>query len=282
MIHPRRLALLALCALGASVLAAGAAAAQAPQAEPIPFLNTLEPHRPIYIAHSWLLDDAGTARGYRDEEVLVQFSFRKRIAGPLYFAYSQKMFWQLYDKAGSRPIRENDYNPEFFLDVPQRWGLDLWRFGLWEHESNGGAAGYDAAGNPVNRSRSWNRVYVYGEQAVVPEVLRLAAKLWAVTDRRDRDTTSFGADNPDIQDYLGWGEVYAELGGRAAGATVLLRRGRLSGTATWRLEAWLGAERLFGVESSAAAYLQAFSGYGDSLIDYDRKVRRIALGVRFR
>lgn len=246
------------------------------------FLQTLEPHRPIYVLHSWLLERAGTQAGYDNQEVLLQFSFRKRMVRNLYFAYTQKSFWQLYDKERSRPIRETDYNPEFFLDYPDTLGLKLLRVGLWEHESNGGDTVFDAAGNPVNRSRTWNRLYLWLERPVLRDDLTLAAKLWVVTDQKNSDFGSFGQDNPDIQEYLGSGELYGRWGGRDLGAALMLRHGWRPGTGTWRLDGWWSWNRLTGGSGSTVSlYFQVFSGFGDSLIDYNRKLSRVSLGVRF-
>jgi len=82
----------------------------------------------------------------------LQFSFKVRLAAglPLYFSYTQLMMWDIYK--ASAPMRDINFNPEFFYRFPlgqgasARW-LDL---GPFEHESNG----FDG-----DRSRSWNRSY---------------------------------------------------------------------------------------------------------------------------
>lgn len=79
------------------------------------------------------------------------------------------------------------------------------------------------------------------------------------------------------------GELYAELGGADAGLALMLRKGTRSGTATGRLEGWLDFRHLLGGDTRGVSlYVQAFSGFGDSLIDYDRKIQRVALGVSVR
>lgn len=265
------------------VAAAGPQAAAPRQASdaPRPFLQTLEPHKPIYVLHSWLLHGGGGEFGADDQELLIQFSFRKAFGAHFHFAYTHKALWQVYNEDGSRPIRENDYNPEFFLEYARLWGLDRVRFGLWEHESNGGAPAYDAEGRPINPSRTWNRVYLYMEQGV-GRGLTLAAKLWAVTDQKDSPDSSFGEDNPDIQAFLGVGELYATAKGRDGEAALMFRRGWREGTETWRLEASAPLERLFGGPPRPyRLFFQAFSGFGDSLVDYNRRVTRLSLGIAF-
>lgn len=266
----------------AVVLAAGWATPVRAGEEPGPFLATLEPHKRIYLTHSLVLDGRLEEVGYQDREVVIQFSFRKRIVSRLYFAYSQRSFWQLYNEEGSRPIRTSDYNPELFLAFDDLWVLDRWRFGLWEHESNGGQSVYDAEGNPINLSRTWNRSYAYGEKRFGGGAFALAAKVWAVLDRKDQEYGSFGEDNPDIRDYLGSGELYGRAGGNSAGLELMFRRGTRAGTETWRLEGWYGYDRLFGGAGHRFnLYFQLFTGYGDSLIDYNRKIERISIGVSF-
>ena len=80
-------------------------------------------------------------------------------------------------------------------------------------------------------------------------------------------------DNPDITDYLGYGDV-----------TLLWHRGKQTLTVTGRGNPRTGKGAL-ELEWSAPAvgpfrvYLQAFTGYGESLIDYN--FRQTTFGVGF-
>jgi hypothetical protein len=63
----------------------------------------------------------------------------------------------------------------------------------------------------------------------------------------------------------------------------MLRKGTRSGTGTGRLEGWLDFRHLLGGEARGVSlYLQVFSGFGDSLIDYNREIQRVSLGVTVR
>ena len=80
-----------------------------------------------------------------------QFSFKTKIVQslPLYFAYTQTSFWDIFKN--SSPFLDTSYSPDLFfrtvLDVDQKTWLD---FGI-VHESNGR--------DGVN-SRGWNRLYI--------------------------------------------------------------------------------------------------------------------------
>lgn len=67
----------------------------------------------------------------------------------LYLAYSQLVFWELFDK--SAPIREVNYNPEIFYRIGLREDAQFLDIGIYEHESNG---------KDGDISRSWDRSYL--------------------------------------------------------------------------------------------------------------------------
>jgi len=247
-----------------------------------PFLKTLEPYKRIGILNSWFLNEEGSDQGYENDELLIQFSFKKQIYKNLFFAYSHKSFWQIYDQNNSRPFRENDYNPEAFLEFEDFLRIDTLRLGLTEHESNGEKLHYDSEGNPVNNSRTWNRTYLYAMRDI-GEIVRFGLKVWIVTDQDNDEYGSFREDNSDIQQYLGSGEIYLEMGRRPLYLALMLRRGWRDGTETFKIEGWIPLQYLFfDKDKGIDLYLQGFSGYGDSLLDYNRKIERFAIGFSFR
>jgi phospholipase A1 len=259
-------------------LAANSAQAE----EAIPFLRTLEPYKPIYLLNSWFLDNEGEKQGYDNREVVLQFGFKKQLLGVLYFGFTYKAFWQIYDLGNSRPFREQDYNPELFLEFTGTWGIDVIRLGLAEHESNGEKQSYTQEGKRINYSRTWDRSYLYLWQNL-SDYFALGCKAWVVTSSRSDEYRAFYDDNPDIQYYLGSGELYAVFGRYPAVLTLMLRRGWLDETETYKIEGRLPLDRLFDMDGSGHdIYFQYFNGYGDSLIDYNRRVTRFALGVSFR
>jgi phospholipase A1 len=194
---------------------------------------------------------------------------------PWSVGYTQKSFWQIYDQQHSRPFRESNYNPELFVDcpslawLPDEMGL---RSGV-EHESNG---------QSVALSRSWSRAYLWPRYQV-NESFEAQLKLWyRFPEKRKRDALdAVGDDNPDIEDYLGYGELYL-LAGEPAGhhAQLMVRKGVRDESGTYEIN---GFFRLTDPSTGGGVslMLQYFSGYGESLIDYNHRVQKVGLGVAF-
>jgi phospholipase A1 len=177
----------------------------------------------------------------------------------IWAAYTQQSNWQAYNTLESEPFRETNYAPELFATV--RTGVDLlgWRWQMVDlgfvHQSNGRAEAL---------SRSWNRVYAnFGFER---KGLQLMVRPWWEIEKSSED-------NPDIRDYLGWGDIRMDwshgdhdfgLMGRWAPGE---RRGAMQ--FDWHYPLW----------GDLKAYLQVFSGYGESLIDYNHRQTTIGLGI---
>jgi len=210
-------------------------------------------------------------------EAKFQISFKARLwttddrRWGLWAAYTQQSQWQLYNGDTSRPFRENNYMPELF--VSYRPGVDLgggfnWKllnFG-YNHQSNGRS---DLISNGTNNglSRSWDRLFA--EFGVERENLALFGTVWyRLPEDSDKD------DNPDITDYYGYGKLSAlyRWRGNSFSASV---RGNLA-TGKGSVEAGWFSPPLFG---PLRGYVQVFSGYGESLVDYNWNQTTIGAGV---
>jgi phospholipase A1 len=221
----------------------------------------LEPYRSLFEAFDEEED-------FENVEAKFQLSFKARLATTddrrwgLWFAYTQQSQWQLYSAENSRPFRETNYSPEVFgsfrpaIDIGgMQW--NLLNFGF-THQSNGRA-------DPI--SRSWDRLFV--EAGLERGNFVLLARAWTRIELGDYED-----DNPDIVDYYGHGELTGLY--RWNDNTVsLMARGNLGtgkGAAqfTWASRPLLGPLR---------GYLQVFTGYGESMIDYDWSQTTIGLGV---
>ena len=223
-------------------------------------------HKPIFILpYTYSRDYEGD-----QTEVLFGVSAKLRPLGlPLYFAYSQRSYWSLYDDSRSRPFRETVYNPEVFWRWagPRRektdfiWGMD----GGYEHESNG---------QDIPQSRSWDRLYVapYFERRGTALQLKLWYRL--PEDRKKDDEDAKGDDNPDIEDYMGYGElhVYRRFSPDRR-LHVMLRSNPGTGYGAIQIQHdWrIGDGDLFW-----QAYV--FHGYGESLTDYNDSITRVGIG----
>lgn len=213
---------------------------------------------------------------YQHLETKLQISLRTKVMedvllpnADLWVAYTQQSIWQTWNHEESSPFRNTDYQPELLYVVPMPIGLQSlpfdwkWRltsFGL-VHQSNGQS---DAL------SRSWNRAYVsFGaERGGLNANLRVEAPLAKSNDKYD--------DNPDIEHYLG--HVQAQINwspGRSIAS--LLWRPSLSGRGSVELN-WsypVNAERPDGLRW----YVQAFHGYGETLLDYNFRQTSLGAGL---
>lgn len=250
-------------------------------AEPFALL----PHRPNYllpVSHQHFAGTSAAAAPRRAIEAQFQVSFKFPITAPLFgnrvlpfFAYTGRSWWQVYRTELSRPFREYNHEPELFVAMPaaSEWELFGWRhrvttFGL-NHQSNG---------RSLPESRSWNRLVA--EAWFDRSATNWAAvKLWARVPERAKTSPSDndGDDNPDITRYLGHGELrlgYVSPGGHHN--TLMLRRSLQRGGKgalqfDWSLPT--------GYSPSLRWTATYFDGYGDSLIDYNVRLRRVGIGI---
>jgi len=188
-----------------------------------------------------------------------QFSFRYRMLWDFNLAYTQTSLWDL--QSASKPFYDSAYKPRLFwfrdnLGYRNEW---LSRLGLEAgvgHESNG-KGGVD--------SRSINIAYLtprftFGNPddyhlLVTPRILGYLEK----------------SDNPDIDDYRGHVDLVMKLGKR--NGFVLgseLRRG--SKGYGVQLDLSYPLRPLSGDRFGGYLLLQYFNGYGESLLDYNRKL----------
>ncbi len=190
-------------------------------------------------------------------------------------AYTQTSYWQIFIE--SSPFRETNYKPELFVTVPfyhkmDTIGLKALSFGF-KHVSNGQP---DANGTRVrpdgpiegSRSRSWNRLYA--RAYFQWDSFFAKATLW------HRIKEDFATDdNPDILDYYGHGSFELGYIYKKLLASLTLRPSFSSGRVTGELDISYPVP----ISDNVFFFLQGFSGYGQSLIDYDRRVRQIGFGL---
>lgn len=208
-------------------------------------------------------------RELKNAEVKFQLSFKVKLWQDilckdmdLWFAYTQKSFWQVYNLEDSSPFRETDYEPEILLNF--RTSYDL--LGLkgrfinvgFNHQSNGQSA-------PL--SRSWNRfVANFGFER---ENFVLLLNTWLRIPEDSEDD-----DNPDIEDYLGYGELWGYYFWKNQRFGVMVRN-------NFDFDENRGAVQLewaFPLIKRVSGYIQYFHGYGESLLDYNHSIRRVGIG----
>lgn len=200
----------------------------------------------------------------------VETKFQISLAKPLFYdifglreslvaAYTQTSWWQI--TRTSAPFRETNYQPEIFLNFAspkylEQIGVKNLKFGLL-HESNG---------RDGSSSRSWNRAYVQGD--FVYGNFSASPRAWIVLGDK--------GDNKDILKYIGHGDLRLSYKLNDHIFSLMLRN-NLHFDKTNKGAAELSY--MFPIFSTGVyGYLQYFTGYGESLIDYNRHTDKIGLG----
>jgi phospholipase A1 len=305
MAAPARAARLGLAALALGGAALAARAAEAEPAAPTPIERLwsepesigFRPYQQNYllVTHDGNPNNAPSspnpdnvvpyAYGLQHTEIKFQFSLKAVVvpshfigdANSVWFGYTQQSYWQAFDADHSRPFRESNYEPELIYSrklgadpaatggaVPTGWRPLFLNLAL-QHQSNGQA-------DP--RSRSWNRAYAQlglADTLGAEQSLAVLIRPWLRFHENPADDN-----NPDITHYLGYGdiEVLYWYGDHLLSVLTRIRS----------VQADLSTPLLFldGGRSKAHAlqlHLQLFTGYGESLIDYNQRHTTIGLGV---
>ncbi|MGB5983025.1 MAG: phospholipase A [Nonlabens sp.] len=199
----------------------------------------------------------------------IAFGFKQRLSNwalpyesYVYFTYRQQTFWDFYQE--SFPIRENNYQP----------GLGIYKIfhndtkitgGLWlgfEHQSNG---------RDGDRSRSWNKFYGQFLKPINNNAL-VRLKAWAPVGGMDG--------NEDITDFRGFFELGSTY--RPIKNVLLDFDFRQSFSDGLRGSLKLGISYKISKTFDQFIYLQYFNGYSEDLINYDRQVNNLRIGIAFR
>lgn len=222
---------------------------------------------------------------YSNNEARIQLSVRTKIAqglltqatpsarDSLWFGYTQQSNWQLFSGDISRPFRTTDHAPEFTYihptsaELPGGWRLRYTGLSLI-HQSNGQS-------EPL--SRSWNRTILSAGLEKDKDFV-LTGELWNRLSENAEDD-----DNPDISDYVGRAQVagYWNVNQNNTLGVTVRHTLRANTRGSVRLE-WLrdlSGTGVAGGRSGLRFHAQLFSGYGDSLVDYNRQRTVLTLGL---
>lgn len=203
-------------------------------------------------------------------EAKFQLSVKKPIAYNIFglkeninFAYTQTSWWQIY--AHSSPFRESNFKPEIFVTIPyglkDKTSIKRLKFGLL-HESNG---------QSEPESRSWNRLYAQSSFQI--SNLFITPRIWYKIPESEKDD-----DNPDIEDYLGYGDLNLLFPYKTHTFKLLLRNNLKFDEQNRGFFALDWSFPLLNSKNSFA-FIQLSNGYGDSLIDYNKEISRISFGI---
>lgn len=246
---------------------------------------TIRPHLPMYVMplwynatpnydiHSPTQDHVRASKDYLQHlDSKLQISMKTKLAqdvfdtnADVWLGYTQQSYWQVYNGKSSRPFRSSDYQPEIFLtqpikgNLPGNGSLRLLGAGL-VHESNGQS-------DPL--SRSWNRIYAmagteWGKLTVIP-------RLWLIANENSKDS-----DNPDIGDYMGYGDVrwlYPLNDQSTVGGVMRYNPSTNKGA--------IQVDYAYPLTGGMKAILQVFHGYGENIQDYNHKSTNVGIGIMF-
>ena len=206
---------------------------------------------------------------FKVAEVKFQISFMFPIVqdifgdnGDLYFAFTNRSFWQLFNDDLSAPFRETNYEPEFWFQFDTRGkvlGLTsrLITFG-YNHQSNG-------RNNPL--SRSWNRLFA--NFVFERGKFALAIKPWSVIGDLQG--------NEDITDFLGNYELHFFYKWNRHTFSLMTRNQLQSGFESGAFQ----FDWSMPLYRRLRFYTQYFNGYGESLIDYNYFNNTLGMGLSF-
>ncbi|WP_417659917.1 phospholipase A [Pseudidiomarina sp.] len=212
---------------------------------------------------------------YQPTEVKLQLSLRTKLfenlvfGGDVWVAYSQTSLWQAWNSDDSSPFRSTDYKPEVFYILPWQ---DEWDFIPGNARIRFAKAGFAHESNGQRKpdSRSWNYVYFGGAVEWGPVV-------WESTWKQRVNETGDDDDNPDLIRFRG--NFENRFSWRNALSTYSLTR--ITRELSWDRGSWrldfthpLNSEKPDGLRF----YIQIFSGYGETLLDYNHRQNRIGIG----
>jgi phospholipase A1 len=219
---------------------------------------------------------------YIGAEAELQVSLKLHVGSDLfgldemyYASYSHQAFWQIY--TDSSPFRETTYNPEAFVIFPI---LDDYSFVQMRslklavaHKSNGQGNNEDVVysnpnENPGNRSRSIN--YLYATLSLQHKTLITDFSVWAPFPGK---TTL--DDNPDLMKYIGYSSVKFNYYINEHMFTLLGRASFETGYGA------VEATYSYPLIDGAFIYAKVFSGYAESLIDYNNYITKFSIGFSF-
>ncbi len=240
--------------------------------------SIIMPHRPSYILPVTYIkqpntEPLGRAANFIDLdniEAKFQISFKVPLVksiwserSSVWFGYTQRSLWQVYNSENSAPFRSTDYQPELLWNhsIPKNLlGLPLINVAVGlNHQSNGQG--------PL-LSRSWNRIV---------SNFTFAQNRWSfmfepwyrIPEDEDHD------DNPDIHNYLGYANYRAIYKWDDVTISSLFRNNlkgennHTSGTLSVS----------FPLPGRLKGYVEYVNAYGETLLDYDHRNKRIGVGM---
>jgi phospholipase A1 len=254
-----------------------------------PEVFRIRAYKPVYLLPVFHASEVNAVpysptRGYasnngtpKKTEAKFQISFKTKVLhdlignnGDLWAGYTQSSRWQVYNAASSRPFRETNYEPEAMFV----WRTTFDVLGLMTARYLSVGINHQSNGQSDPLSRSWNRIT--GAVGLERGEWTLTVRpWWRLPEHGNND------DNPDLADYAGRGELLLT---RVHDGHVLSIEARHSLRGGDRNHGSLRFDWAIPVERQPQGqglkiHLQWFTGYAESLIDYNHRANYLGLGI---
>lgn len=248
----------------------------------------IRPYKPVYMLPIFYNGDPNntprspnplnvvpTSQNLDSTEAKFQLSLKTKLAenmfgynADLWFGYTQSSRWQVYNDSVSRPFRETNYEPELMVTAATSWA-ELSQLTGWDLKMLGVSLNHQSNGRELPFSRSWNRVI--GLVGLEKGDTLFQVRPWARLPESSADD-----DNPDITDYVGRVDYLLVHKNQGHEYSLLMRHNmRFNGDSRGAVQ----VDWAFPIQTNLRGHVQWFSGYGESLIDYNHRSDYLGLGV---
>ncbi len=232
------------------------------------FAKNMRPNEPIYFS----------VGGHGGLNARFQLSFKYLLTdglfardGHLFFAYTQTSLWDLHSR--SVPFYDTSYRPSLLYEVDKesttgrRPGSLPWMQAGIEHESNGRAG---------DESRSMNIFFVrprffLGDPNDTN--LQFAPKVWAYLGASGNSGMEKYRGYADLLAIFNMGRDFGFLANSQIAAT--LRKGSGGHYGSYQVDA------AYPLGSTFYLHLQYFNGYGETILDYNKRDTQYRMGMMF-
>lgn len=234
--------------------------------EPRPRLEPMPENEPALSVYEPVYFVAGPSNG---PNARFQLSFKYRMfdaeaapvqwlpaLGKLHFGYTQTSLWDL--SASSKPFHDTSYRPSLFwqskLDESAT-GPAYLRSG-YEHESNGKDGASSRGVDIVYIQPAWRKDFADGDS------LFFAPRFYGYLNRKD---------NWDIAQYRGYADWIVRYGDERDWLLSSRIRTGTAGHGSVQFDLSVPLRKPLFSRTGGFLYFQLFSGYGESLLDYNLK-----------
>jgi phospholipase A1/A2 len=229
----------------------------------MPMVYNWTPHEDIYEGIKEVEGSERRGDLYQNRELEFQFSFAIPLVKDIgkknwdfLASYTHHAYWQVYNSEWSRPFRETNYTPELFNRYVYSSPKSI--LGMKLHFLDAGFS-HQSNGQIQILSRGWNRLFIRG-----------LIEAWGARAQVSGWYPMPEDDNADIYKYMGYGQI--ELIRPIKKHTLHFKMPILATRPSYDLK------YSYPISHSFRFLVSYQSGYGHSLIEYNRSTQRLGVG----